>query len=89
MGFQHNNFEEAEQDILTLDIWFIYFSIGSGFPVKYRKGVSDIQLKLSRCEVVFLRIKLFKENLDCQYSFIAALWVFKAKIKKIVLDSKC
>ena len=56
----------SEKDAVTLDIHFMNNSDRVGFPVKCKKGVLDIQLKITNCEVVFLKIKMFKENLDYQ-----------------------
>ena len=51
---------------VTLDIHCSNISSGVGFALKCGKSVLDIQLKITNCEVVVIKIKMSKESLGNQ-----------------------
>ena len=51
--FQGNSISN-EKDAVILDTHFANISGGAGLPVKHRKGVLNIEVKSTTCEVIIL-----------------------------------
>ena len=63
----------SKKDAIIINIIFTNVSSRVEFLVKQIKGILDIQMKITMCEVVLLNIKMFKKDLGYQLNIKAFL----------------